>query len=392
VNLATVAVRNLWRNRLRTMLTIVGVGVSILAFVALRTFVYAWTSAAEFAAKDRLVTRHKVTFVMPLPKRYIEDVRNTPGIKTATWMSWFGGKDPKHENEFFGNFAVDKDTFFTVYDEIQVDAQLLQKWKENRQGAIVGDVIAKKMGWSVGDKVTLESGIFPAAPDAAWSFTIEGIYTATRKSVDRSSFYFHWNYLNDALPASRKDTIGWVCSRTNDPTQAAEIGKKLDVLFDAKDTQTLSQDEAAFNASFLAGFSAVLSVIDVISFALLIIMMLVLGNTIAMGVRERTFEYGTLRAVGFLPVHIRFFVLAEAALIGTLGGLVGMGMAYFFVEKGLGRFLEENMGQYFPYFSVPLKVWALALGLAIGLALLAAILPARGATRIPVTEALRRVV
>jgi putative ABC transport system permease protein len=392
VNLATVSLRNLWRNRLRTILTIVGVAVSILTFVALRTFVYAWTSAAEFAARDRVVTRHKVTFVMPLPKRYIEDVRNTPGIKTATWMSWFGGKDPKHENEFFGNFAVDKETFFNVYDEIQVDGQGLQKWKENRQGAIVGDVLAKKMGWKVGDKVTLDSGIYPADPDAPWSYTIEGIYTATRKSVDRSSFYFHWDYLNDGLPASRKDTIGWVCSRTTDPTRAAAIGKQLDGIFDAKDTQTLSQDEAAFNASFLAGFSAVLSVIDVVSFALLVIMMLVLGNTIAMGVRERTFEYGTLRAVGFLPFHIRFFVLAEAALIGALGGLVGMAMAYFFVEKGLGRFLEENMGQYFPYFSVPPKVWALAFGLAVGLALLAAIFPARGATRIPVTEALRRVV
>jgi putative ABC transport system permease protein len=392
VNLATVAVRNLWRNRLRTILTIVGVAVSILTFVALRTLVYAWTSAAEYATKDRLVTRHKVTFVMPLPKRYIEDVRNTAGIKTATWANWFGAKDPKHEQEFFANFAVDKDTYFEVYDEMAVEPSGMQKWKENRQGAIVGDVLAKKMGWKVGDKVTLESGIYPANPDAPWNFTIEGIYTATRKSVDRSSFYFHWEYLNDGLPASRKDTIGWVISRTVDPSRAAEFGKKLDVIFDAKDTQTLSQDEAAFNASFLAGFSAVLSVIDVISFALLVIMMLVLGNTIAMGVRERTFEYGTLRAVGFLPLHIRFFVLAEAALIGTLGGVIGMVMAYFFVDRGLGRFMEENMGNYFPYFSVPPKVWVLALALAVGLALLAAIWPARGATRISVTEALRRVV
>jgi putative ABC transport system permease protein len=392
MNLATVAMRNLWRNRLRTVLTVMGVAVSILTFIALRTLVWSWVSGAEFAAKDRVVTRHKITFIMPMPKRYVDDVRGAPGVRTATWANWFGGKDPKHDTEFFGTFAVDAETYFQVYDEMTVEPAALQRWRENPRGAIVGDLLASKFGWKVGDKVTLESGIYPSPSDNPWTFTIEGIYTTTKKSVDRSSFLFQWRTLNEAVPNAQRDQVGWIVSRTQGSNNAAQLGVSLDKLFDEKETQTLSQDEASFNASFLAGFSAVLKAIDLISVALMLIMMLVLGNTVAMGVRERTYEYGTLRAIGFLPGHITFFILAEAAFIGLLGGLVGMGLGYVIVEQGLGRFLMENMGQFFIVFYVPAKVWLSALGLAVGLAVLAALLPASGAMRIPVTDALRRVV
>lgn len=392
MTLTGLAARNLWRNKVRTVLTIMGVAVAILAFVTLRTLVWSWTSAAEYAAKDRVVTRHKVTFVMTLPLRYVEDVRAQNGVRVATFANWFGGKDPKHEHEFFSTLGVDTQTFFNVYDEMHVEPDVLAKWKEDRTGAIVGDALATKLGWKVGDKVTLESGIFPNEPDKPWTFTIVGIYTATRKSVDRSSFYFHWSYLNDALPPARRDQIGWIVSRVQDPSRAADTGVAIDKVFDVKDTQTLSQDEATFNTSFLAGISAILGVIDVISVIILIIMMLVLGNTIAMGVRERTFEYGILRAMGFLPRQIAFFILGESAFTGVLGGLCGVAIAFPLIEKGMGRFLEENMGAFFPYFRIPPPTIALALVFALALGVGAAILPAYGASKLRVTDALRKVV
>jgi putative ABC transport system permease protein len=391
VTLTQLAFRNLWRNRIRTVLTILGVAVAVLAFVTLRTLVWSWTSSAEFAAKDRVVTRHKVTFVMPLPKRYVDDIRTMPQVKKATWANWFGGKDPAHDTEFFGNFAVDADTYFDVYDEMQVPPEDLARWKQNKSGAIVGDVLAKKLGWKVGDRVTLESGIYPAAPDTPWVFTIEGIYLATRKSVDRSSFMFHWSMLNDSVAPTMREQVGWVVSRVQTPAQAAQNGVEIDRVFDERDTQTLSQDEAAFNASFLAGISTVLRAIDFVSLIIMVIMMLVLGNTIAMGVRERTFEYGVLRAMGFTPRHILSFVLGEAMFVGLLGGVLGLAIAYPFVNLGLGRFLEENMGNFFVYFRMPTLVAAAAMGLALLLALVAAILPARSAARVNVTDALRRV-
>jgi putative ABC transport system permease protein len=397
VTLAGLAAKNLGRNFVRAVLTVVGVAIAIVTFVLLRTVVSAWTSAAEVAAKDRVVTRHKVTFVMTLPKRYMDDIRAVPHVKLATFANWFGGKDPKHEHEFFSTLAVEGQTFFDVYSEMVVPKEQLATWMTDRKGAIVGDVLAKKMGWKVGDVINLDSGIYGSPPNPSggppgpWQMNVDGIYLASARSVDRSTLAFHWEYLNEALPLARKDQIGWIVSRVDDPTTSADVGVAIDKVFDVKDTQTLSQDERAFNTSFLGGISAVLKAVDIISVAILIIMMLILGNTIAMGVRERTNEYGVLRAIGFLPGHILWFILGEAMLIAAIGGAVGVAIAYPVVQEGLGRWLEENMGGFFPYFRIPAIVALEALGLSVVLGALAAVIPASKASQLRVVDALRRV-
>lgn len=389
MTLVGLAARNVLRNKVRAVLTVLGVAVSILTFVMLRTVVQAWTVGADYAVKDRLMTRHKVTFVMPLPKRYITDLRQAPHVKVATFANWFGGKDPKHETEFFSALAVDSPTYFDVYDELAVAPDALERWKKDPQGAIVGDVLAKKMGWKVGDKVLLESGIYPDVPE--WEFHVVAFYEAKARSADRSTFLFHWEYLNQNLAARRQDQIGWMVSRIDDPRRTADVGVALDKVFEERETQTLSQDEHAFATSFLAGASAVLTALDVISLVILVIMMLVLGNTIAMGARERTNEYGVLKAIGFSGVHVAVFILGEAMIIAALGGLLGVAVAYPFVEKGLGRFLEENMGAFFPYFRIDggVAVGALVLSLLLGAA--ASAVPAFRAARLRVVDALRRV-
>src|SRR5262249_50097455 len=145
----------------------------------------------------------KITFVMPLPKRYVDQVRNAPHIKTATFANWFGGKDPKHDREFFGCFAVDHTNYFQVYDDVLVPPDQLDTFNHDPQGAIVGDVLAKKLGWKLGDKVTLQSGIYPREGD--WEFHIVGIYTSKSKAIDRSSFMFRWDYLaNDPNVQKRR--------------------------------------------------------------------------------------------------------------------------------------------------------------------------------------------
>jgi putative ABC transport system permease protein len=391
VTLAGLAARNILRNKTRSFLTIFGVAIAVIAFVLLRTIVGAWTVAADFAQKDRIVTRHKITFIMQLPKKYIEDVRNHPDVAAATYANWFGGKDPAHETEFFASLAIDGESYFDVVKELSVPADQKAAFMEDMRGAIIGDVLAEKMGWKIGDKVTLESGIYGNDPDKPWTFTIRGIYVATQRTADRSTFLFHWKALNEGLPEIRRDEIGWMISRVKDASKTAAVGVAVDKMFEERDTQTLSQDEHSFNASFLAGFSAVLSALDVVSIVILLIMMLVMGNTIAMGVRERTSEYGTLRAIGFLPRHLVQFILGEAMLLSAIGGVLGLVIGYYFVEKGLGRWLEENMGGFFPYFRVSPGTAAAALGLALALGLVAAILPARTAARLKVTEALRRV-
>lgn len=389
MTLAGLYLKNVGRNRLRALLTVLGIAIAVVAFVLLRTVLTAWTIGADFAAKDRLGTRNKVTFIVPLPKRYIETIRSVPGVVSASYANWFGGKDPRNTNEFFATMAVETATFFTVFDEIIVPPAQKDTWLHDRKGALVGDVIASKMGWKVGDTITLSGSIYPGD----WQFQIDGIYSATRKVVDRSSFFFHWDYLNDSLPEGdrRRDQIGWVTSRIADPSRAAEVSQSIDRLFDDQEIQTLSMSERAMNLSFLGMVSAVLKAIDLVSVVILIIMMLILGNTIAMGARERTREFGVLRAIGFLPHHIALSVLAESLAIGALGGLGGLLLAYPLVERGMGRWLEENMGSFFPYFRVVETTAVAALGLAMALGLAAGILPAYRAARLNLLDALRRV-
>jgi putative ABC transport system permease protein len=390
MRLLTLGMRNVTRSRFRVAMTVLGVALSLVAFILIRTVLSSWTAAADFAAKDRVVSRHKVTFIMTMPYKYLEDVRGVEGVKGAALSSWFGGKDPSHPNDFFGTIAVEPESMLQIYDELGVPTEQKQAWFENRQGALVGDMLAKKMGWKVGDKVTLTGTIFPGE----WQFQVSGIYTALRRSVDRTTFFFHYEYLNEWLKKNRPssaDQLGWVTARVGSGQRAADVAKRIDTHFDSRDVQTLSQDERAFNTSFLGMLSAILRALDIVSIVILAIMMLILGNTIAMGVRERTQEYGVLRAIGFLPKHLAIFVLGEALAVGLLGGLMGLVIGYPVVEKGIGRFLEENMAGFFPFFRVSPETALSALGLAMLLGLMAAAVPAYQASKLNVINALRKV-
>ena len=396
MTLVGLAARNVLRNKFRVALTVAGVAIAVLTFVTLRTVLNAWSST-EAAVKDRIITRHKITFVMTLPKRYVQDVAAARGpsgeplTRVVTWSNWFGGKDPTHEHEFFATLAIDASTYFDVYDEAKVPKDQLDAFMHDRSGAIVGDQLMDKMHWKVGDTVNLDSGIYPTREGGPWTFKIDGVYTTTSHAIDRLTFLFHWDRLNDELPPSRQNQVGWIASRSTDPAHAARVGSELDKIFDDRDIQTLSQDERSFNQSFVGMFSAVLRALDIVSAVILGIMTLILGNTIAMGVRERTNEYGVLKAIGFRPPHIAMFIIGEAVLTALLGGGLGLLLSYPLVEKGLGGFLESQMPQFFPFFTIPVMVAVAALGFSVGLGLLAAILPASNASRLKVTDALRRV-
>lgn len=384
---AGMCLKSAMRNKTRLSLTLAGTAVAILAFTALRTTSLAWTQGQEWAAKDRVATRHKVTFVMTLPQKYAAQIAQVPGVKATSWANWFGAKNPNAEKEFFASMAVDHTTLFEVFPELVVDQAAKDTFLHDKQGAIVGDVIARKFNWKVGDKVTLLGTIYPGD----WTFNVAGIYTTSRKSMDRSSFFFRWDYLNENLPPERRDQIGWTMSRIDNPAESANISAAIDKIFEEQDPQTLSMSERAMNASFLGMFSSILGALDIVSGVILAIMALILGNTIAMGARERVKEYGTMRAIGFLPKHVAMYVLGEGGFTGLLGGLVGIALAYPLVQMGLGGFLEENMGGFFPYYRIHPMTVAIALGAAIVLGAGAAILPALNASRLEVSSALRKV-
>lgn len=387
MNLFTVAAKNVGRNAGRSSLTVLGASIAIIAFILLRTVLSAWSVGVEAAAKDRIATRHKISIILDLPLRYIEDIRTVPGVKKSSFANWFGAKDPKDANRIFASMAVESKTFFDVLDEMKLDPAVKQKWMETKNGAILGDVLARQMGVKAGDRVTLTGTIYPGD----WQFEVVGTYEATRKSVDRSQFIFHYDYLNETIPPERRDRIGWIMSRIDDPGRGADISAAIDRMFDDRDVQTVTMSEKAMGLSFMGMFTAILSAMDIVSIVILLIMTLILGNTIAMGVRERTNEYGVLRAIGFLPRHIAIFILGEALTVGLLAGVVGLALAYPIVELGMGRFIEENLGGMFPYFRIDKVTMVAAVALSTALSVGASLIPAYQASRLPVTDALRRI-
>ncbi len=388
MNLATYATKNMFRRKGRTILTIVAVAVAVLIFALIRTVVAMWSAGADAAAQDRLATRHKSSITMQLPKRYIEDIRAVPGVKAASYAVWFGAKDPKKRTEFFAGFGVDQDTWFDVMDEMAVEPAVLAEWKATPNGVILGDVLARTLQVKPGDKLVIASDIY----EGDWEFKVVGLYKALRRTVDRNSLVFRWDYLNnDPRAAFVKDQIGWVMSRISDPKGSASVSLAIDKIFDERDDQTVTMSERAFQLSFLGAFSAVLKAFDYVSLAILLIMALILANTVAMSVRERTHEYGVLRAVGFRPGHVLGFILGESALIALVGGLFGVGLTFLLVNGAMGPFIEENMAGLFPYFRVPGAVMVMALVIAAVLGALAAGVPAVRASRLKVTDALRRI-
>lgn len=391
MNIGTYPARNLFRRRGRTILTLIVIAVTVLIFCLLRTVDHAWKVGAEEAAKDRLATRHKVSITMQVPRRYIDDVRDpakVPGIKAATWANWFGAKDPRERVPFFAGFAADHLSWFDVMDEMQVEPAVLEAWKQTNNGAILGDVLAKELGVKVGDDLTITSDIYPGD----WKFRVVGIYTPLRKTVDRNSLVFRWDFLNnDPRAAFTKEQIGWIMSRIDDPSKSAETSRRIDKLFDERDDQTVTMSERAFQLSFLGGFSAILSAFDLVSAVILLIMLLILANTVAMSVRERAHEYGVLRAIGFSPRYVFGFILGEAVLIALLGGLAGAVLTMLLINGALGPALEDNMGAFFPYFRTPMAVIGTALAGAVLIGVISGLAPAIGASRRKVTDALRRV-
>jgi putative ABC transport system permease protein len=374
------------RNRTRTALTAFGVGIAIVGFLFLRTFVAAWTSGGAANASDRIITRNRISLTFTLPKAYAEKVRNVPGVAALSWATWFGGyyKDPK---QFFGQIAVEADTYLQLYPEFLVSDAELKAFQQDRQGAIIGEQLAEKFGWKVGDRVTLTGTTYPGE----WDFNIRGVYHGRDKDTDRQELLFQWRYLDEkagATDPSVKDTFTWLVYRVNG--NGGQVGRAVDQLFASSLAETRSQSEKAMRLSFLSMVSAVIKAIQLVSAVVLLILILILGNTLAMATRERTSEYAAMRAIGFRPRQVVGMVIAEGFVVAAVGVAVGCSLASPILEF-FSEMFQKNMGPVLGAFELaPLDV-ALASAIALGGGMVAAAWPAWRAGRMRLVDALRRV-
>ncbi|MGZ3425313.1 MAG: ABC transporter permease [Polyangia bacterium] len=378
--------KSAFRNRLRTFLTSLGVAIAIIAFLVLRTIIAAWHAGVEHSASDRIFTRNKISITFDLPIGTVDKVRNLVGDKgQVSYENWFGAVYPKDEHGFFANLAAD-DEAFKMYPEIVIPPDQWQAYVQDRQGAIVGVRLAAKYGWKLGDRVTLRGTIYPGDYD----FNVRALYTSTSKAVDESSMWFHWKYFNDKQPDRIKDRVGLILTKVNDGSQSAAVGQMIDKEFANSPAETRTESEKEFQLEFLSMAGALLTAIEIISYVVLVILMLILANTMAMATRERTTEYAVMRAIGFQPRHIVGMVLGEGFLIALVGAALGVALAPPLLYS-MARVLEEGMGGFLGNMALEARDATFAISVSLVLGMLAAGLPAVRAGRLKIVDALRRV-
>lgn len=377
--------RSAFRNRLRTLLTSVGVAVTIIAFLFLRTFIAAWYAGVDAASADRLVVRNKISITFPLPLAYVNKVRAVPGVSDISYMNWFGGVYIEEKN-FFAQFAVEAESLLRVYPEFILPEDQKKAWLADRRGAMVGKLLADKWGWKPGDKIILKGTIY----SGDYEFTVRGIYTATQRGVDQQTMYFHWAYLNESLVERLKDTVGILMVRVADPSRSVEVASAIDKGFQSSTAETRSESEKSFQLSFIAMASAIITAIQIVSGVILLILALILGNTLAMATRERTTEYATMRAIGFQPHHIRRLVIGEGLVVSGLGALLGVLLATP-ILKWVSEIFAREVPGFLGEFHLDWNAVIVAVIFALCAGAAAASLPAMRAGRLKIVDALRRV-
>jgi putative ABC transport system permease protein len=376
---------NLKRRKLRTGFTIASIVVAFLLFGLLIAAKKAFTAGIELAGSDRLVVQHKVSLIMSMPRSYLQRIAGVPGVAAVADASWMGGSYPEPKN-VIGTFPVIPESYLAVYPEILIPPEQREAWFKDRTGAAVGRNLAERHGWKLGDRIPIRSTIYRKADGGdTWEMTVDAIYDATEPGIDKSSILMHYEYFNESL-AYGKDESGWFIVKVADPARAAEVAKAIDERFANSPFETKTSTEKAFAQGFAEQIGSIGAIVTAVLSAVFFSMLLVTATTMAQAVRERTRELAVLKTVGFDDARVMRLVLTESLMLALAGGLIGLGLAYLFVNAG-----GTVVRRYLDAFILPPSslLWGVAFAVALGL--LAGALPAAQALRLRIVDALRSV-
>lgn len=387
MKLVKIVFKNLFRHRLRTILTMLGIATAVMAFGLIRTIVTAWNAGVEASAANRMITRQRVSFIFPLPMPYRQQIARVPGVEAVSWANWFGGVygDPNDFKNFWPRFAVDHETYLDLYPEFQLPPDQLAAFKSERSATVIGRKLAAQHGFKLGDVITMEGDIFPGR----WQWVVRGIYTGRDQTVDETQMFFHWDYLYEQVrqqEPGRPVEAGWFILRVEPPDAMPSVASTVDEQFVNSRAPTKTETEKAFQQGFVAMSSAIITSLQVISVVIVGIILLVLANTILMAVRERTREYAVLKTLGFTGKHLTGMIFGESLLIALCGGLLGLALT-FPVVAGFGKALPT----FFPIINVAPLTIVLALAAALIAGAVAAFFPATRVVRTPIVGGLRTV-
>ncbi|MDO9003260.1 MAG: ABC transporter permease [Aquabacterium sp.] len=377
--------KNAFRHKLRTLLTMVGLIVAISAFGLLRTVVDAWYAGVDGTSNTRLITRSAISVGYPLPLYYAERIKKIEGVTGVTWVNWFGGIYIDRRN-FFARFAVDGNSYFTMYPEYIISEEEKSAFMADRQGAIIGRKLAQRFGWKVGDTIPLSGTIYPGN----WNFNIRGIYHATDARTDESLMMMHWGLLAESvrqrLGTAAANQVGIYMVNIKDPGRASAISQEIDAMFKNSVAETRTETEKAFQLGIVSMSEAILMAVRAVSFVVILIIMAVMANTMTMTARERLAEYATLKALGFSPAFVVKLLFGESLLIATIGGAIGIAATF---PLAIGFLHQTN--NLFKVFEVSQTTMIYQAAAALIVGLISAAWPAWKMSNIDIVQGLRHV-
>ncbi len=373
--------RNLFRNKLRTFLTLVLMA-AIFFFVSTLLSILENFEAASNSGEgqNRLGVQSAISLANPLPLSHEQKIRQIPGIVDTAKLQWMGAyyKEPRN---FFANFAVDHDKMETVWDDYAVPKDQLEAYKADRTGAVVGPELMKRYGWKLGDRVTLIGQIFPFNPEV----TIRGVY---KHKFDSSSFFIHWDYFHEATKEIVGSTVGTFWVRVRDPKDMAKISQQIDDMFRNSEYPTETFTEKEFQQQFMAMIGNIKLLFTVVSLCSIFMVVLLAAITMSMAARERVTEVAVLKAIGFTRGMILTLMLIEFVTLGLIGGALGTFGAK--LVYGFVNMTEVTQG-FLVAFGVNTETVLTCLAAAAIVGLLAGGLPAMRSARLSVVDGLRKV-
>jgi putative ABC transport system permease protein len=371
---------NFRRKKIRTVLTIGSFVVALFRFGLLAAVRAGFRQGIDVAGADRLVVIGRTGVIQPLPLPYMDRIRRLPSVKDVVHSTWFGGtyQDPKN---FFPQFAIVPEDWRRMYPEFRMPDEQWKAFEADRQGIAVGAKLAQRFGWKLGDHVPLKAPGYLGG--GSWDFNVRGIYHGARPQDDEGQMWIRHKYFYEKAPQYWQGIVGWYVVRVEDPGAALSVARAIDAEFANSPSETRTQTESAFAASWMKQMGniefLILSIGSVVFFTLL----LVTGNTMAIAVRERTGELAVLKAVGYSDRFVLGLVLAESLLIAAVGGAIGLWLA-----RGMAA--QDVTSGILPLFLAP-PALAAGAAVALGTGFLAGLLPAISAMRLSVVDALRRI-
>jgi putative ABC transport system permease protein len=375
----------LFRRKTRTLFTLLSVLAAFLLFGLLDSVRTAFANAGgSVAGVDRLVTFAKASFTVPLPKSLLPRIQAVPGVATVSYANWFGGiyQDPKN---FFPNEAV-AENFLDLYPEWVMPPEQREAFRHTRGGAVIGETLARKFNFKLGDKIPLQATIFPQKNGSnTWTFDLVGIFHVSDKKLagQENVLFFNWDYFNEATQFGGGNTVGWYAIKLADRKQSDRVAQAVDALSADSDHETKTQTEQSFTAALISQFADIGLIVGAIMGAVFFTLVLLTGNTMAQAVRERVPELAVLKTIGFSSQSILTLVLAEAVLLLVLGGAVGMVLAGVVVD-----IVRVKVGNTVPLAPLDGTIWLLGIALMVGIGLIVGVLPALRGMRLRIVDAL----